>query len=77
MLVSGIFLAMGYVTLIISLRTGELAASTPFRYSVILWAILAGFLVWGELPDLVALAGIVILTAAGLYSLHREQMREG
>ena len=77
MLVAGVFLALGYVTLIVSLRTGALAASTPFRYSVIVWAILAGYFVWGELPDLVSLTGIALLTAAGLYSFHREQVGRG
>jgi drug/metabolite transporter (DMT)-like permease len=74
MLVSGTFLALGYVFLIVSLRTGELAVSTPFRYSVVLWAILAGYLLWGELPDAMSLAGIAILVGAGLYTFHREHV---
>jgi drug/metabolite transporter (DMT)-like permease len=54
------------------MRTGEIAVVAPFRYSIILWAILAGFLVWRELPDLATSAGIAILTAAGLYTFLRE-----
>jgi drug/metabolite transporter (DMT)-like permease len=42
---------------------------------VILWALAAGIVVWGEWPDAVALAGIVIVTAAGVYTFHRERLR--
>ena len=55
------------------MRTGEIAVVAPFRYSILLWAILAGFLVWGEVPDLPTWAGIAIVTGAGLYTFLREQ----
>ena len=55
------------------MRTGEIAVVAPFRYSIILWAILAGYLVWGECPDLASWVGIAIVTAAGLYTFLREQ----
>jgi drug/metabolite transporter (DMT)-like permease len=54
------------------MRYGDIATVAPFRYSVILWAVAAGFLVWGELPDLPTWAGIAIVAGAGLYTLVRE-----
>jgi drug/metabolite transporter (DMT)-like permease len=65
-------LLAGQYWIIVAMRTGEIAVVAPFRYSIILWAILAGFLVWRELPDLATSAGIAILTAAGLYTFLRE-----
>ncbi len=62
----------GQYWIIVAMRTGEIAVVAPFRYSIILWAILVGFLVWHELPDLATSAGIAILTAAGLYTFLRE-----
>lgn len=73
--VGGLFLSLGYVFLIVSLRTGDLATVSPFRYSAVLWAILSGYVLWGELPGLLPAAGIVIVVAAGLYSLHRQSLR--
>ncbi len=71
---AGLLLSLGYISLIISLRTGDLAAATPFRYSAVLWALLLGFLIWNELPDTLSMAGIVIVCGAGLYTIHRERI---
>ena len=58
--------------IILAMRTGDIAVVAPFRYSIILWAIVAGFLVWREVPDLASWIGIAIVTAAGLYTFLRE-----
>jgi drug/metabolite transporter (DMT)-like permease len=63
----------GQYWLVAAMRTGEIGVVAPFRYSIILWAILAGYLVWGESPDPGAWAGIAVVTAAGLYTFWREQ----
>jgi drug/metabolite transporter (DMT)-like permease len=59
--------------LVLSLRIGEIAVVGPFRYSVILIAVASGYLVWNEVPDVWSWVGIVIVTAAGIYTLMREQ----
>jgi drug/metabolite transporter (DMT)-like permease len=59
--------------IILAMRTGEIALVAPFRYSIILWAIVAGFAVWREIPDAASWIGIAIVTAAGLYTFLREQ----
>jgi drug/metabolite transporter (DMT)-like permease len=74
LLAGGVFLTLGYAFLIISVRMGSLAAVSPFRYSAILWALLSGWLLWGDWPNEMALSGIAIVTAAGLYALHRERL---
>ena len=74
--VSGFFLSIGFSLIVIALRTGDISVVSPFRYSVILFALIAGFVVWGERPDFVALVGIVIICSAGLYTLHRERVRQ-
>ena len=64
---------VGQVCLIYSVRTGELSVVAPFRYTGMPWAILLGFGVWGELPDPLTFLGILVLVAAGLYTLYRER----
>ena len=66
------FSLIGQLSIIISVRTGDLSAVVPFRYSVILWAMLLGYLIWGSLPDVLTLVGITIVAGAGLYTFHRE-----
>ena len=47
----------------------------PFRYTGVLYAIVLGYLVWGDVPNRLAWTGIVLLIAAGLFVLYRETMR--
>ncbi|MDP1911330.1 MAG: DMT family transporter, partial [Hyphomicrobium sp.] len=69
---------IGHLWIIMSLRIGDIATVAPFRYAGIVWAILLGFMLWGELPDALSFLGIAILIAAGLYTFHRErQHRQG
>lgn len=56
-------------------RAGETSVVAPFEYAAILWALLFGWLIWGERPEPSMLAGVAILIASGLYILHREVVR--
>ena len=47
----------------------------PFRYTSMLWAMFYGYLLWGDVPNLVALAGMVVVVLSGLYLLHRERLK--
>jgi len=69
------FILVGFVSIIAAMRMGDLSVVAPFRYSIILWAILIGYVVWGDVPDGPTLAGIAILVGTGLYSLMRERKR--
>lgn len=70
---AGVLLLIGQLWLIKAMRTGEIAVVAPFRYSIIVWSILAGLVIWHELPDLQTCFGIAIVFAAGLYTFLREQ----
>lgn len=70
---SAVALLAGQYWLIAAMRTGEIAVVAPFRYSVIVWAIAAGYIVWGEVPQPASWIGIAIVSLAGLYTFLREQ----
>jgi drug/metabolite transporter (DMT)-like permease len=70
---AAMFSLFGQLCTIIAVRSGEISAVIPFRYSIILFAIFSGIMVFGQFPDLLTLTGIVIVCAAGLYTFHREQ----
>lgn len=69
---AGVGLLGGNYWIVVAMRCGDIATVAPFRYSVILWAVAAGFVVWGEMPDLATWIGIAVVSGAGLYSLVRE-----
>jgi drug/metabolite transporter (DMT)-like permease len=72
---ASVFLSAGYFLLTVSMRGGEMSLIAPFRYAGLLFALLLGFLVWGDIPNALAWAGIALLVAAGLYVLHGERRR--
>ena len=69
---SALFLAIGYMCMVVTLRLADLSATAPFRYSIVLFSLLSGVLVFNEIPDLWAFAGMALIVASGLYAIHRE-----
>ncbi|MFN3482800.1 MAG: DMT family transporter [Rhabdaerophilum calidifontis] len=69
------FVLAGNYAVIEACRDVELSVVSPFRYVVIVWAVLLGILVFGDWPAPVALGGIALIVASGLYTLHRERIR--
>jgi drug/metabolite transporter (DMT)-like permease len=76
LLASSLLLALGYQLALLAMRSGaEFSVIGSFRYASILWALAIGYVVWGDVPNAVALVGITVIVAAGLYILHRERLR--
>ena len=67
------FGVLGYYGIVTAMRVGEASAVTPFRYTRLLFSILAGILVFGERPDLMTLAGASLIIGSGLYTFLRER----
>lgn len=67
-------LVVGYQFIIESMRTGEISFIAPFRYTALLWSILLGFVVFGDIPDTAMVAGATIIIGSGLYALYRERV---
>jgi S-adenosylmethionine uptake transporter len=68
----GVFLSLGYVCMVITIRLGSVASTAIYRYTVVIFALLSGMLVFHEWPDNWALLGIVLIVASGIYALLRE-----
>ncbi|MBI5274992.1 MAG: DMT family transporter [Burkholderiales bacterium] len=66
---AGVFLSGGYFLLTVAMRNGEMSLVAPFRYTGLLFALVIGFVVWGDVPNAVAFSGIALLAGAGLYVL--------
>jgi drug/metabolite transporter (DMT)-like permease len=74
--VAAVLLAIGNFLVVFAFRQGEVSAIAPFRYTVLLWAGIGGYLAFGELPDRWALAGAALIMSSGIYALHREEVRK-
>jgi len=67
------FLIGGYLTAVDFMRHGDISVVAPFRYTVIVFAMIVGFIVWGEVPDLLMVIGTGVIIATGVYTFHRER----
>jgi drug/metabolite transporter (DMT)-like permease len=74
--VAAVLLLIGYQCIISALRSGDISAVAPFRYSALLWAMLLGYLVFGDRPDAMMVTGAAIIVLSGLYAFYRERVRE-
>ena len=73
---AAVLVLIGYQCMIIALRSGDISAVAPFRYSALLWAMLLGYLVFGDKPDVMMVTGASIIVSSGLYTFYRERVRE-
>jgi drug/metabolite transporter (DMT)-like permease len=51
------------------------AVAAPFSYTSMVWSLVLGYAVWGDIPTAAVLSGAVIVVASGLYILYREAIR--
>ncbi|WP_082613430.1 DMT family transporter [Bosea sp. Root483D1] len=72
---AAILVTAGSFGIISAFRNTDVGVVAGYRYSVVLVAVLIGWLVWGETPDRIALAGIALIVGSGLYTLHRQRVR--
>lgn len=54
-------------------RIAPVAVVAPYEYTSMVWALLLGFLIWGDVPGTAVIGGALVIVASGLYVLHRER----
>jgi drug/metabolite transporter (DMT)-like permease len=71
---AAIMVLLGNVAIIMAFRDVDISAVSPFRYTLIVWAVIAGILVFGDMPTPMAWIGIGLIVSSGLYTLYRESI---
>src|SRR6267378_8645500 len=56
-----------------SLKLAPASVVVPYQYSMIVWAVMFGYVVFGDVPQVATLAGAAIIIGAGLYIFLRER----
>jgi len=75
LLLAAILVLVGYQSVIMAMRTGEISFVAPFRYTSLIFSTLLGFVFFAEFPDVWTLGGAAIVIASGLYTFYREAKR--
>jgi drug/metabolite transporter (DMT)-like permease len=73
----GLFSGLGHYLLIMAHRLAPASVLAPFIYTEIVWMIALGYFVFADVPNHWTLAGVAVVTASGLYLLHRERVVKG
>jgi drug/metabolite transporter (DMT)-like permease len=69
----GIMGGIGQILLTQSYRFADTSIVAPFEYTTMIWALLLGWFVFGDLPTAAVSVGATIVAAAGLFVLWRER----
>jgi drug/metabolite transporter (DMT)-like permease len=72
MVANGLGNAIGQYLWTRALHLAPTSAVVPFNYFSLVWAIVLGFLVWGDIPSAALLAGSAIVVASGVFLLWHE-----
>jgi len=70
---TGFFGVAAHFCFIKASEMAEASLLAPFIYAKLIWGILFGFLLFGQLPNFNTLAGCTLIIAAGLYVFYRER----
>lgn len=75
LLAAAVFGVTAYSALTAAMRTGDVAAVTPFRYTRLLFALILAVVIFGETPDAMMLAGSALIVGSGIFALTRAKRR--
>jgi drug/metabolite transporter (DMT)-like permease len=67
--------ATGHYLLVRALALAPAVVVQPFTYTLLVWAVVIGYLVFGDLPDIWTVVGALIVVGAGTYTAWREHRR--
>ena len=67
----GIFFSLGVYLQIIALSMARASIIQPFHYTLIFWAIMFGYILYNDIPDLFTIVGAVIITLSGIFVLNQ------
>ncbi|MER8503892.1 DMT family transporter [Mesorhizobium sp. M1142] len=63
---AGLFLIFGHFFIFMAYRVGPTSVVAPFYYCFTVWAVISGVVVFRQLPNALAICGILLVVASGL-----------
>ncbi len=75
-LIMGLLGSLSQMAIIRAFDMAPAPTVAPFLYSMLLWAALFGFIVFGDLPDMWTTVGALIVAGSGVYILYLEPIAD-
>ncbi|MHC2484098.1 drug/metabolite transporter (DMT)-like permease [Rhizobium leguminosarum] len=76
MLLLGIVASCAHLLITRSLKLAPASLLAPLQYTLLLWAIVLGYLFFNDVPDMQIIIGAAIIVVAGLFIFHRKNLKE-
>jgi drug/metabolite transporter (DMT)-like permease len=74
LVVIGLCASIGHYLLIKSYEYAGATLLAPFTYTTMIWAVLSGFLVFGQLPDGWSVGGMAVIVVSGMFLVSRHRL---
>ena len=74
--VVGVCVVAGFLLIFNAYRVGKPFIIAPFEYTILLWSIFYGWLIWDEKVTIQSWIGMAMIVAAGIYLFYRERVNE-
>ncbi|SVD84993.1 uncharacterized protein METZ01_LOCUS437847, partial [marine metagenome] len=71
--ISSLFLTIAYICSVLTIFYAPLSLTAAIRYTVIVFGIIIGYLILGEVPSYNMIIGALIITASGLFVIKRQK----
>ncbi|MGL5363849.1 MAG: DMT family transporter [Bosea sp. (in: a-proteobacteria)] len=75
LITAAVLVSLGNLAIIMAFRGTDVSVISGYRYSIVIFALVMGYLVWGDIPDRWSILGTVLIVGSGLYTLHRQRIR--
>lgn len=72
LMLASIFIFVAYYFSIPAMQFGDISFVSPFRFTLMIWAVIFGFFFFDEIPDRLTIIGLLIVVAAGIFTYYRE-----
>ncbi len=72
LMLASIFIFIAYYFSIPAMQYGDISFVSPFRFTLMIWAVIFGFVFFKEIPDNITILGLVIIVGAGILTYYRE-----
>ena len=76
MVTTGVTATVAFILLFTAYSIASPSVVSPFEYSILLWAILIGWIYFEEIPTLSTVIGILIIVSSGIYIFIREKAQD-
>jgi len=70
---AAVFIIFGYLFSVMAMRVGDISFISPFRYTILIWAIILGYVIFGDIPDTWTMVGTIIIVVTGIFTFYRER----